>query len=276
MIECAGGAVQEENNLNETYHRVKALFDQGNYREVISTYLRAAADKESLVLWWLYDCGLYCPLAYAHLGDYDKAIEMFRQYLKHASHRKPQLALQKCGSAFIARLGEHQPASWYELWHSMRYELAPIEALVEDFWSADLAYNDKAARQPIYEALRKYGKEAIPALLDALALNDWNEESREQERPYPKIALTNIGDPAFEALVEVIFSKGKIELGGKWASRLPRAAIKMLYMFGDDRAEPILRRALADPDVDDKPYIKEQLELIQWRNRKTTNIEPHL
>jgi tetratricopeptide (TPR) repeat protein len=263
--------VGAEVTVDPTYKRVKTLFDEGQYREVVATYLRAASDQTSHMEWFVYGCGLYCPLAYAHLGDYDKAIEMFQVYLKNAPSRQPQLALQKCGPTFIARLAGHRPAPWYDLWNQMRREMAPIEALVEDLWSPDLERNDEAARQPIYEALRKYGKEAIPALLNALALNDWNYESREQERRYPKIALVNIGDPAFEALENVIFSKGKIDVQTEFSSRLPRAAIKMLWMFGDERAEPVLRRALVDPAVKHKDYIEEQLDLIEFRKRKSAN-----
>jgi len=258
--------------VNENYQRVKALFQERNYREVIESYQRATTRGSMTFDWWLNDCGIFAALAYAYVGDYPKAIEAFHLFMKKAPCRKPQLALQKCGPVFIVRLGERKPANWSELWYQLRHQMAPIEALVEDLWSPDLEYKNETLRQPIYDALREHGQEAIPALLNALAINDWNAESREQEVPYPKIALANIGVPAFEALESVIFSPPKIKVCGNVDTRMGRAAIKMLWRFGDDRAEPVLRRALADPAVRYKDYVKdyvkEELEHIELRRQR--------
>jgi len=178
-----------------------------------------------------------------------------------ASMARPSGAVQECGPAFIEILAKRQPESWYDLWQQIRYEKAPIQALVEDLWNPDL---NQVTRDQIYEALKKYGKYAIPALLEALKLNDRNYENIEYEEDYPKIALVNIGDAAFDVLVKAIETPG---------SELARAAIKMLRMFGDDRAEPVLRRAL-EAKRGYESYIMEALVGIEQARHKNSPAQP--
>jgi hypothetical protein len=256
------------------YERVKDAFVEGNYEAVIAEYLRV--EKAALFSsgWDKNVCKFYYALAYAYRNDYRNAVTMYRGYLASIPQLRPHLAHNICGSAFIAKLKQREPLPWLELWDQMRHEMAPIEALVEDLWHPDLPYDDdNDEREPIYEALKVYGADALPVLLNALALCDYNYESSDQEAPYHKRALVNIGTPAFDALAKAIFISGDdkmkatfaLDASTQEAHRISRAAIKMLHMFGVERAEPVLRKALNDPAANYKDYIERELE---WMDRK--------
>jgi hypothetical protein len=223
--------------MYQEYSRIKDWFAACQYDAVIDRHLKNVGQGLYPSSWEMAFCTFYCALAYAHKADYHHAITTFEQYISRCRGiAHPSGVVDKCGVAFIARLSKKQPEPWYEVWQQMRRELAPIDALIEDLWDSTLPGKPPNAAQTAYLELQKYGTQAIPALLDALDVNDRNAESIEYEQEYPKQALLNIGDPAFEALKTIIMSGVQ--------KRLMRAAIKLICRFGDDRAEPVLHEAL--------------------------------
>jgi hypothetical protein len=122
-------------------------------------------------------------------------------------------------------------------------ENVPVEEIIKELWGRD--------PNGALDSLRELGQAALPALLIALKKDDHNYELHEYENGHLRQAITNIGEPAFQALVQALQPE----------SDMVRAAAKTLKQWGNKRAVEYLITAMLDErvDVNGKGYIIDAL-----------------
>jgi len=107
-----------------------------------------------------------------------------------------------------------------------------IDELIEGLWSND---SENAIR-----SIKAIGESALPALLIALKKDDRNAEFVDFENGALRQAIIDIGEPAFQKLVEALTP----------GSDLVRAAAKTLKRWGDSRAVDYLIAAMQNDAID--------------------------
>lgn len=241
-------------NLSAYLERAKLYFSEKSQIDIDA----AIADYSAAIQQYSWGPKLYWQraMAYTHKNDFDNAIKDIEACIERCSKTSHYPGLAMTAPRFLIELQRRTPAPWFELWKQLQQEVAPIESLIDQ-----LADDDDKLRDEAVEKLGKIGAPALPLLLEELKRNDRNEELSDYESGYPGKAMVAIGDPAFEALAEVLFTNK----GG-----LARAAAKHLHWFGEDRAEPYLRKALTHPNVNSNTryYVEQGLGIIAMRREE--------
>src|SRR5258706_87229 len=118
-----------------------------------------------------------------------------------------------------------------------------IDELIEALWTKD--------SQNAIASIKVIGEAALPALFVALKKDDRNSELAFYENGAFRQAIIEIGEPAFEKLIEAL-ARG---------SNMVRAAAKTLKRWGDKRAVDYLIAAMLNDEIDinGRCYIIEAL-----------------
>src|SRR5437764_736405 len=118
-----------------------------------------------------------------------------------------------------------------------------IDELIKALWSKD--------SQNAIASLKAIGEAALPALMVALKKDDRNSEHVGYENGSLRKAIIEIGEPAFEKLIEALAP----------GSNMVRAAAKTLDRWGDKRAVDYMIVSMLNDDLDlnGRCYIIEAL-----------------
>lgn len=118
-----------------------------------------------------------------------------------------------------------------------------INELIKNLWTKD--------SQNAIASIKAIGEIALPALFLALKKDDRNSEHAGYENGALLQAIIEIGEPAFEKLIEALAP----------GSNMVRAAAKTLKRWGDERAVDYMIIAMLNDDIDinSRCYIIEAL-----------------